>query len=71
MSHSPNALHFQEWTNNIIYTHMYGSKKIKLFSKSLGISLQSVKVLTVNNCTLPCVYLFTLGHVKDERINEN
>jgi len=74
VSHSKNAEHFQDWVNKIIYTVQFGSKedKINLYSSSLGIHSNILKdFLNTETNTLPCLYLFTLGKVKDLRESMN
>ncbi len=74
VSHSKNAEHFQDWVNNIIYTYQFGSRedKIELFSPSLGINSKVVKeFFNTEANTMPCIYLFTLGTVKDLRDSMN
>lgn len=69
-SKSENAEHFQKWLLNIIYVHQFGVKKEKqiLADKLLGNSLDdSRKILKSNKSSLACIYLLTLGYVKDLR----
>jgi hypothetical protein len=74
VSHSKNAEHFQDWANKILFIHQLGTKeeKINLFSSTLGISAPVIKeILNTDANTLPCIYLFTLGYVKDLRESMN
>lgn len=63
---SKNAKHFQAWTNRIIFTHQFGSKKEKrtLAAGMLGADASAVKeVFRADARSLPCIYLFYVGTV--------
>ena len=69
-SKSKEAKKFQAWANNILFTHQFGSEKDKIHaaSKLLGVHANAVKqVFKTSATSVPCVYLFTLGTVKDLR----
>lgn len=64
---------FIKWAVEILFITQMGLKedKQKLVSNILGINAQVVKeVFNCDTNTLPCVYLFTLGYVKDLRKSE-
>lgn len=70
VSRSKNADKFQDWATNILFTHQFGSEtdKTQLASKLLGVHADAVRqVFKTSATTVPCVYLFTLGTVKDLR----
>lgn len=74
ISKSKQAHRFREWANKILFAHQFGSVKEKqeLSSKLLGIHIKAVRqVFKTNATTTPCVYLFTLGVVKDLRKSMN
>lgn len=74
VSRSPNADKFQDWSTNILLTHQFGSKneKISLASSLMGIPTNILKnVLKSCMNPTPCIYMFTLGHVKDLRLSMN
>jgi len=59
---------FVTWATETLFTTHLGTKeqKTKLSSKLLGIPAESVKeVFNKTSNQLPCIYLFTLGKVKD------
>ena len=65
---------FISWATETLFTCQLGTKeqKEKLVGDILGISAKVIK--EVFNCdanTIPCVYLFTLGYVKDLRLSMN
>lgn len=67
---SKNADKFQDWATNILFTHQFGSEsdKMQLASKLLGVHADAVKqVFKASATSIPCVYLFTMGTVKDLR----
>ena len=69
-SKSREAKKFQSWASNILFTHQFGSEKDKTItaSKLLGVHANAVKqVFKTSVTSVPCVYLFTLGTVKDLR----
>jgi hypothetical protein len=73
-SHSPNVKPFIKWATESLFTLQLGSvnQKEELISSVLGINAKVIKeVFNVDRNTLPCVYLFTLGTVKDLRISMN
>jgi hypothetical protein len=70
VSRNKNAFHYCKWVNHIVYTHQFGTQdqKEELVASVLGVSAKIIK--TVYNAVsdqIPCVYLFTLGYVKDLR----
>ncbi len=70
VSRSKNADKFQKWATNILFMHQFGSitDKIKLSSKLLGVTSEAVKqVCKASTSPISCIYLFTLGTVKDLR----
>lgn len=70
VSRSKNADKFQDWATNILFTHQFGSKsdKRQLASNLLGVHAEAVKqVFKASATSVPAVYLFTLGTVKDLR----
>jgi len=74
VSRSPNADKFQDWSTNILLTHQFGSKneKINLASSLMGIPTNILKnVLKSCMNPTPCIYMFTLGYVKDLRLSMN
>ena len=73
-SHSPNVKPFIKWATESLFTLQLGTinQKEELISSVLGINAKVIKeVFNVDRNTLPCVYLFTLGTVKDLRISMN
>ena len=69
-SHSPKAEQFQDWAENILFTHQFGNEKEKgeLASKLLGVNYKVVReVFKSSSTSIPCVYLFTLGTGKELR----
>ena len=67
VSHSPNADHFQAWSNRILFTHKFGSRREKreLGSALLGVDPAAAKeVFRADSKSLPCIYLFSLNEVK-------
>ena len=65
---------FIKWATETLFTCQLGTRtqKEKLVSNVLGVSAKVIK--EVFNCdanTLPCVYLMTLGYVKDLRTSMN
>lgn len=71
------AVHLQDWVSNILYVSQFGSAKERkeLSDKILGISAIHAREMLNSTTKIPCVYLFTLGYVKDLResmkISEN
>jgi hypothetical protein len=65
VSRSKNAVKFQEWATNILFTHHLGTQKQKddLAASLLGINTKTVKdVFRSNSEKTPVVYLFLIGH---------
>ena len=74
VSRNPKVDKFQDWANQILFTHQFGSKedKTKLASKLLGVHYKAVsEVFKTSARNIPCVYLFTLGSAKDLRESMN
>ncbi len=70
VSRSKNAEHFQQWANNILFIHKLGTKeaKRKLYNNLLGCEIdESRKVIKCNSSDVSCIYLVTLGYVKNLR----
>ena len=70
VSRTKNAVHYCKWVTHIVYTHQFGTQEQKedLAASVLGVSAKIIK--TVCNSVsdqIPCIYLFTLGYVKDLR----
>jgi hypothetical protein len=69
-SRSGNAAAFRSWATKILFTHQMGSveQKEELSANVLGINVKSLRaVLNKSAVSLPCVYMFSLGLVKDLR----
>jgi len=69
-SHSDKAKSFTKWTTNTLFTIQMGSEtdRKKLVNKIMGVDYKTTKVVLNTNITnIPCVYLFSLGRVKDLR----
>lgn len=65
---------FIKWTIETLFTIQLGTKeqKDKLSADILGINAKIIKeVFNCDTNTIPCVYLFTLGYVKDLRESMN
>ena len=65
---------FIKWATEILFAIQLGTKeqKQKIIGDILGVSAKVVKeVFNCDTNTLPCVYLFTLGYVKDLRESMN
>ncbi len=74
VSRSGKANHFIKWATETLFTVQLGTepKKCQLVSDLLGVSIQTVKeVLKTSPRSLPCVYLFSLGTVKNLRKSMN
>ena len=74
VSRSKHACKFQQWANKILFTHQFGSteEKQNLSSKLLGVHANTIReVFNTSTKAVPCVYLFTLGTVKDLRKSMN
>ena len=70
VSRSKNAESFQDWATEKLFTIQMGTHEQKqiLSNKLLGASTDEVKnVLKSYVKSISCIYLFTLGHVKDLR----
>jgi hypothetical protein len=70
----PIAERFATWATNVLFTMQMGtqSDKVELFSKSLGFEPRVItEVLDRNAMTLPCIYLLSLGKVKELRQSMN
>jgi hypothetical protein len=68
-SHSDNAVTIQDQILKILCSYHYGSKKSKqeLIGKMMKMSLNHVREVFTSSGPVSCVYLFTLGKVKDLR----
>ena len=65
---------FQDWCLKTLFTHQFGSieEKQELSSKLLGVHAKTVKeVFSTSATNVPCVYLFTLGTVRDLKKSMN
>ena len=70
VSRTKNAVHYCKWVTHIVYTHQFGTQdqKEELTANLLGVSAKIIKsVYDTISDQIPCVYLFTLGYVKDLR----
>ena len=70
VSRSKQALEFQKWASQILFTHQFGTKnqKDELVSKLLGVPCKMVRDVCKRSISpISCVYLFTLGKVKQLR----
>lgn len=73
-SHSPKVKPFIKWATESLFTLHLGTKtqKEELVSNVLGVNAKVIReVFNTSTNTLPCIYLFTLGSVKDLRISMN
>jgi len=73
-SHNKKVKQFIKWATETLFTCQLGNKeqKEKLISDILGVSAKIIKeVFNCDSNTLPCVYLFTLGYVKDLKKSMN
>ena len=73
-SRSGNAEQFQDWATEKLFTLQMGTKEQKqiLVSDVLGVTVDAVReVFKKSASTIPCVYLFALGTVKDLRKTMN
>lgn len=69
-SHSKIASKFIGWATKTLFTAQMGTSesKQKLASKLLGVHALTIKeVFNTSSTNVPCIYLFTLGTVKDLR----
>lgn len=74
VSVSGKANEFIKWATETLFTVQMGSndQKQQLVSNIMGVSAQAVKeVFKVSSKSVPCVYLFSLGFVKDLRNSMN
>lgn len=70
VSNSGQAEKFQQWAINILFTNQFGTtdQKKSLVANMLGVSATTVKaVFNKDTHKLPCIYLFSIGKVKDLR----
>ncbi|AEQ33027.1 hypothetical protein [Megavirus chiliensis] len=61
---------FISWAKNVLYTVQMGTKsqKNQLIASMTGVSPEAIKaVFSKTSSTLPCIYFFTIGKVKDLR----
>ena len=73
-SHSPNVKPFIKWATNSLFVMHLGNQhqKNELVSNLLGVNAKAIKeVFNTSTNTLPCIYLFTLGTVKNLRTSMN
>ena len=70
-SHNKNAIAFQDWAVNKLFTIQMGTKieKNKLAAKLCGVTISQVNEVFKLNCagSFSCIYLISLGLVKDLR----
>jgi hypothetical protein len=69
-SRTGNAERFQDWATDKLFTLQMGTKEQKqaLVSDALGVTVEAVReVFKKSSTSVPCVYLFALGTVKDLR----
>jgi len=74
ISRSKEAKKFQSWASKILFIHQFGSKteKRQLASSLLGVHAEAVRqVFKASATSVPCIYLFTLGTVKELRQSMN
>lgn len=65
---------FTDWASKTLFTVQMGTKEQKqdLASDILGISIENIKQLSkISVSKIPCVYVFSLGYVKDLRNSMN
>lgn len=69
-SYSEMVINFTDWAADTLFTHQFGTMEDRqvLSSKLLGVHIKVIKEV-FNTCStnVPCVYLFTLGTVRDLR----
>jgi hypothetical protein len=73
-SRSKIAKKFISWANKILFSHQFGTTKQKevLASKLIGVPVGDIrKALQTEMASIACVYLFTIGLVKDLRKTMN
>jgi hypothetical protein len=69
-SHKKTADKFVDWATKVLFTAQLGTyhQKNQLVSNLLGVSVDAVKeVFNKNAHKMPCIYLFSIGRVKDLR----
>lgn len=69
-SHKKTADKFMDWAAKILFTVQMGTEhqKNKLIGNILGVSSEAVtEVFNKNAHTMPCIYLFSIGRVRDLR----
>ena len=74
VSRNKHAEKFQLWASKILFTVQLGTidQKNELVSNVLGVSANAVKeVFNKSSKSIPCVYLFSLGTVKDLKKSMN
>jgi len=74
VSKSGRAEKFVNWASETLFTHQYGTneQKDKLISKMKGVSYEAIQELFNTSArSMPCVYLTSLGYVKDLRSKMN
>ena len=74
VSRNKKTSNFISWATNTLFTIQMGSKedKQKLFDKVLGNNIESSRnAIKCNTNKLSCIYLLTLGYVKDIKQNMN
>ena len=67
---SQNAIKFQKWATRVLFSVQMGNieDKVEIVAECMGASIKTVmEVFKKNVTTIPCVYLFFLGKVKDLR----
>ena len=73
-SHSKSAHKFRNWATKKLFTLHLGTEeqKVKLCSKALGVSIDSIKtIFNLSVTKIPCVYFCIIGTVKDLRKSMN
>ena len=74
VSRNKNAIKFTKWATEILFTHHIGTdeQKIALSDKLLGTCTKSaLQTLNKSSGEISCIYLLTLGYVKDIRESFN
>ncbi len=69
-SNKKTADKFVDWASKVVFTAQLGTEnqKQELVSNLMGVSVDAVKeVFNKNACSIPCIYLFSLGKVSDLR----
>ena len=73
-SRAEKAMKFLSWATKVLFTMQFGSKdeKRELLTTSLGLDPRTVKYMfNKKSQTVSCIYLFSLGYVKDLRQSMN